>query len=214
MQFRAGKRVSEANAVAGVPAGGLTGPDDFHDVAAFQAVVSGDRVGELDAGQLCLLQATAQRNEHMHNPRSNEGHALFLQQSLLLIGGEHLVSWDERMVCDIHKEVCLGELLQSVSLRHGDDDLYWSVSPQRVQCEIWQTFLAEGVMIPGKMMMPRSIFFSSKMPMSLRAFRKRVRMGERSGRNGSHLRMVLIPTLFSSEKKMKIWSVALFRELV
>jgi hypothetical protein len=78
------------------------------------------------------------------------------------------------------------------------------------------TFRADGVMAPGKMRIPREIFFSSRIPTSLGVSQLASRhvQGARGTEmhakdavsTKTHLRIVFTPTLFSSEKKIKIES--------
>jgi len=69
------------------------------------------------------------------------------------------------------------------------------------------TFLAEEVIVPGKMMMPFAMFFSSRMLRSLRSVRLRTGTRVYHGRvygEYTNFRIVFTPTLFSSEKNMNI----------
>jgi hypothetical protein len=77
------------------------------------------------------------------------------------------------------------------------------------------TFLAEDVMLPGKMIIPLAMFFSSKMLSSLKMMKKRCMRGNRRDRSKcTDFRMVFTPTLFSSEKNTKIWFDGSVRALV
>ena len=78
--------------------------------------------------------------------------------------------WYQCMVRDVHQEVSLRKLFQSELVRHRHNNLfrhgalgYSSGQQSRRQ----QTLRAEGVIFPGKMMIPRFMLFSSKMLRSL-----------------------------------------------
>jgi hypothetical protein len=66
-----------------------------------------------------------------------------------------------------------------------------------------RTFLAEEVMVPGKIIIPFAMFFSSRMLSSLRGSRKL--LTARQSGEYTNFRMVFTPTLFSSEKNINIW---------
>jgi hypothetical protein len=68
------------------------------------------------------------------------------------------------------------------------------------------TFLAEEVIVPGKMMIPFAMFFSSRMLRSLRRVELRIRTCECHSQciEDTNFRMVFTPTLFSSEKNTNI----------
>ena len=87
---------------------------------------------------------------------------------------------------------------------------YWRIKVQRKV-----TFLAEDVILPGKIMMPLAMFFSSKILSSLKMMKKRcVRGNHQEPSKCTDFRMVFTPTLFSSEKNMNIWLEGSVRALV
>jgi hypothetical protein len=72
-------------------------------------------------------------------------------------------------------------------------------------------------MLPGNTIMPRCIDFSPRMPSSLCGIAMAdicQTTDDRRGLADTYFRMVFTPTLFSSEKKTKIWSAGLWREFV
>ena len=80
------------------------------------------------------------------------------------------MSWDEDVVCDVDKQVGLGELFQLVQVRHCDNNLCKNRSLRGAKGDFatgWRTLRAEGVMFPGKMMIPLGMLFSSRMLSSL-----------------------------------------------
>src|SRR6266702_2185430 len=83
------------------------------------------------------------------------------------------------------------------------------------KCRGKQTFLAEEVILPGKMMMPLAMFFSSKILSSLKMMKKRCVRGNRQDPcKCTDFRIVFTPTLFSSEKNTNIWLEGSVRALV
>ena len=93
----------DADAVRHVPPRRLGRPHDLDDLAAHAAVVARDRVGELDARELRLLQP------------------VLLQQPRLLLLREHLVRRHEHVLGDVHEELGLLELLERPVLRRLGD---------------------------------------------------------------------------------------------
>lgn len=73
------------------------------------------------------------------------------------------------MVCNVHQEVTLGKFFQSELIRHRYNNLFLRCSrlSEREKLGRQLTFRAEGVIFPGKIMMPRFMVFSSKMLRSL-----------------------------------------------
>ena len=73
------------------------------------------------------------------------------------------------MVCDVHQEVSLGKFFQSEYMRHRHNNLFLRCSRVLNQIVLKRrlTLRAEGVIFPGKIIIPRFIAFSSKMLRSL-----------------------------------------------
>jgi hypothetical protein len=55
---------------------------------------------------------------------------LFLEEGGLLFGCEDIMTWDKRVVGDVHKEVRLGELFEFVGVLHAVDNL-WTLCQRR-----------------------------------------------------------------------------------
>ena len=71
------------------------------------------------------------------------------------------------VVHDVHEEVGLREFFQAVFRRHGKDYLEKVNSESKRHLEPRRTLRAEGVIFPGKTMIPRWMDFSSNMLRSL-----------------------------------------------
>ena len=105
---KAQKRLnSNCNSVSDVATSRLRGPGDLEDLALFDPEVPGDGVLNLDLWKLEV------------------SNLVFLEDVMLLIGGQDLVLWNQLVLSDVHHQLILGEDFdfagsQGVELFAGD----------------------------------------------------------------------------------------------